>query len=140
MMPTLDRFRVAHAGSYETALAEIRSGRKRSHWMWYIFPQIQGLGRSDVAQYYAIQGAEEATAYWNDSILSFHLVEISSALLALDAPFDSIMGYLDNLKLRSCMMLFYLVSREPIFKQVLDKFFDGSIDDNTERMLRNTAN
>ena len=132
---TLERFRKAHEESYETALAEIRSGRKRSHWIWYIFPQIQGLGHSAVAQYYAIQSAAEANAYWNDPVLSAHLVEISSALLKLNGPIEAIMGYPDNLKLRSCMTLFYLISGESIFRQVLDKFYDGSMDDETEKIL-----
>ena len=133
---TLERFRKAHVESYETALAEIRSGRKRSHWIWYIFPQIQGLGHSAVAQYYAIQSAAEAKAYWNDPVLSAHLVEISSELLKQDGAVEAIMGYPDNLKLRSCMTLFYLISGDSIFRQVLDKFYDGSMDDETEKILR----
>ena len=133
--PALERFRQAQAESYETALAEIRSGRKRSHWIWYIFPQIQGLGHSAVAQYYAIQSAAEAKAYWNDPVLSAHLVEISSELLKQNGPVETIMGYPDNLKLRSCMTLFYLISRDSIFRQVLDKFYDGSMDDETEIIL-----
>ena len=133
---TLERFRQAHEESYETALAEIRSGRKRSHWIWYIFPQIQGLGHSAVAQYYAIQSAAEAKAYWNDPVLSVHLVEISSELLKQDGAVEAIMGYPDNLKLRSCMTLFYLISGDSIFRQVLDKFYDGSMDDETEKILR----
>ena len=132
---TLERFRQAHEESYETALAEIRSGRKRSHWIWYIFPQIQGLGHSAVAQYYAIQSAAEAKAYWNDPVLSAHLVEISSELLKQDGAVEAVMGYPDNLKLRSCMTLFYLISGESIFRQVLDKFYDGSMDDETEKIL-----
>lgn len=131
----LERFRKAHEESYETALAEIRSGRKRSHWIWYIFPQIQGLGHSAVAQYYAIQSAAEAKAYWNDPVLSAHLVEISSELLKQDGAVEAIMGYPDNLKLRSCMTLFYLISGESIFRQVLDKFYGGSMDDETEKIL-----
>lgn len=133
MKRTLERFHIAHAQSYETALAEIRSGRKQSHWMWYIFPQLRGLGRSAVAQYYEIQDREEAIAYWKDSVLSSHLVEISEELLKLDDSIGTIMGYPDNLKLRSCMTLFYLVSGAPVFRQVLDKFFGGSMDEYTER-------
>lgn len=135
MEPTLDRFRKAQAESYETALAEIRSGKKKSHWIWYIFPQIQGLGHSAVAQYYAIQNKAEALAYWNDPALSAHLVEISSALLELDGPIEAIMGYPDNLKLRSCMTLFYIISGNSVFGRVLDKFYDGSMDDETIRRL-----
>ena len=140
MEQALERFRTAHRESYETALAEVRSGKKKSHWMWYIFPQIQGLGRSAVAQYYEIQNREEAIAYWRDPVLSSHLVEISEELLKLDDSIEAIMGYPDNLKLRSCMTLFYIVSREPVFRQVLDKFFDGEMDDYTEKKLWPTAN
>lgn len=86
-----------------------------------------------MAQYYEIPGREEAIAYWNDPVLSSHLVEISEALLKLDDSIEGIMGYPDNLKLRSCMTLFYLVSAEPVFRQVLDKFFDGSTDDYTKK-------
>lgn len=81
MRLTLDRFRSAHAESYETALREIRSGRKQSHWIWYIFPQIRGLGHSAVAQYYEIQDKAEAIAYWNDPVLLRHLVEICEELV-----------------------------------------------------------
>lgn len=137
---SLERFRSAHESSYEIALQEIKAGRKQSHWMWYIFPQIQGLGRSAVAQYYEIQNREEAIAYWRDPVLSSHLVEISEELLKLDDSIEAIMGYPDNLKLRSCMTLFYLVSREPVFRQVLDKFFDGEMDDYTEKKRWPTVN
>jgi len=132
---TLDRFRSAQKSSYETALQEIRSGRKQSHWIWYIFPQIQGLGHSNIALYYAIQNRQEAIAYWNDLVLSRHLIEITEELLKLDGSIDHIMGYPDNLKLRSCMTLFWLVTGEPLFKAVLDKFFDGSLDEYTVEKL-----
>ena len=132
---SLDRFRSAHASYYETALQEIKAGRKQSHWMWYIFPQIQGLGRSATAKYYAIKDKEEAIAYWNDPVLSSHLVEISRELLKLNSPIDWIMGCPDNLKLRSCMTLFYLVSNERTFKEVLDKFYAGEMDEFTKQKL-----
>ncbi len=135
MACSLDRFKDAQEESYETALGEIRAGRKESHWIWYIFPQIQGLGRSSVAQYYEIQSKAEAIAYWKDPVLSERLVEISRALLALDDSIDRIMGYPDNLKLRSCMTLFWLVTGETLFKEVLDKFYGGSMDDYTVRKL-----
>ncbi len=132
---TLERFRTAHAQSYETALQEIRSGMKQTHWMWYIFPQIQGLGHSEKARYYAIRGREEALEYWNDPVLSAHLVEICRELLKLNSPIDWIMGYPDDLKLKSCMTLFYLVTGEHIFKEVLDKFYAGKMDEKTSRKL-----
>lgn len=135
MKLTLERFHKAQAESYETALAEIRSGKKRSHWIWYIFPQIQGLGHSAIAQYYEIQDKDEAIAYWNDPVLSRHLTEISESLLRLDAPIETIMGFPDNAKVRSCMTLFYLVSGEQVFKNVLDQFFNGSMDAYTKEKI-----
>lgn len=128
---TLDRFRSAHESSYENALREIKNGRKETHWIWYIFPQIQGLGHSAVAQYYEIQNREEAIAYWNDPVLSVHMLEICRELLKRREPIGQIMGFPDELKLRSCMTLFYLVTREDIFKEVLDKFYNGTLDDYT---------
>ena len=132
---TLDRFRSAHAESYETALREIKNGRKETHWIWFIFPQIQGLGHSAVAMYYEIQNKAEAAEYWNDTILRSHMIEICQELLKLNGSIDWIMGYPDNLKLQSCMTLFWLVTNEPIFKAVLDKFYGGELDDYTLRKL-----
>lgn len=134
---TLDRFRSAHAESYETALREIKNGRKETHWIWFIFPQIQGLGHSAVAMYYEIQNKAEAAEYWNDTILRSHMIEICQELLKLNGSIDWILGYPDNLKLRSCMTLFWLVTGEYIFKDVLDRFYDGSMDEFTlQRMIR----
>lgn len=131
MEKSLERFKKAQEGSYETALYEIRCGKKQSHWIWYIFPQIDGLGYSSTARYYAIQGRAEAEAYWNDRLLSKRLVEITRSLLAQDAPIEQIMGYPDNLKLRSSMTLFYRISGETLFRDVLDKFFKGKMDEST---------
>ena len=132
---SLERFRSAHADSYDIALREIRAGRKVSHWMWYIFPQIQGLGRSPTAMYYEIQSRAEAIAYWNDPVLRSHMVEICRELLKLDGSIEWIMGWPDNLKLRSCMTLFCLITGEEIFKDVLDKFYAGSMDEYTLHKL-----
>lgn len=132
---TLDRFRKKHEGYYETALQEIKAGRKQSHWMWYIFPQILGLGHSTDAMYYAIQNKDEAVRYWNDPVLQSNMIEICQELLRLNGSIDWILGYPDNLKLRSCMTLFWLVANEPIFKAVLDKFYGGELDDYTLRKL-----
>ena len=109
----LDRFVKAQAYDYDAALREIRSGRKRSHWMWYIFPQLQGLGFSSTAQYYGIRDLEEAKAYIAHPVLGPRLKEISEALLGLDTRDPSaVMGYPDDLKLRSCMTLFELAAPE----------------------------
>ena len=133
---TLERFRSAHMESYAAALGEIRNGRKESHWIWYIFPQLRGLGRSAVAQYYEIQSKEEALAYWKDPVLSDHLVEITGELLKRDESIDRILGFPDTLKVRSCMTLFWLVTGEPVFKAVLDKFYGGKMDEYTAEKLR----
>ena len=134
----LSRFHKAQQGSYETALAEIRSGRKRSHWIWYIFPQIQGLGFSSTAQYYAIENLEVAKAYLADPVLRERLLEISNALLALDSCDPSeVMGYPDDLKLRSSMTLFSLAEPEcTVFRDVLDKFYNGQEDSRTIALCR----
>ena len=134
----LSRFHKAQQGSYETALAEIRSGRKRSHWIWYIFPQIQGLGFSSTAQYYAIENLEEAKAYLADPVLRERLLAISYALLALDSCDPSeVMGYPDDLKLRSSMTLFSLAEPEcTVFRDVLDKFYNGQEDSRTIALCR----
>ena len=126
MNNSLDRFLVAQEHSYDTALREIRSGHKRSHWMWYIFPQIAGLGMSYTAQLYAIKDIEEARQYIAHPVLGARLIEISNALL---------MGYPDDLKLRSCMTLFAQVSDDPVFDAVLAKFYGGRADARTLELL-----
>lgn len=132
----LDRFIKAQELDYNIALSEMKSGRKRSHWMWYIFPQIKGLGFSSTAQYYAIQNKKEAEEYLAHPVLGKRLLEISEVLLQIESSDASrVMGYPDDMKLKSSMTLFYLVSGNDIFKQVLDKFFDGEIDKKTEDLL-----
>lgn len=134
--PGLERFRSAQESAYETALREIRAGRKESHWIWFIWPQYRGLGRSAVAQYYEIQSREEAVAYRNDPVLGSRLVEITAQLLKLEGPIEGILRYPDHLKVRSCMTLFWLVTGEDLFKAVLDKFYDGKPDAYTEEKLQ----
>lgn len=134
---SLERFVKAQDQSYENALNEIKRGRKRSHWMWYVFPQIKGLGYSSTAQYYAIQNKEEAKEYLNHPILSKRLVEISEELMKLESTnANEIFGYPDDMKLKSSMTLFSLVSEQEIFKKVLDKYFDGKIDERTVEILK----
>ena len=134
----LERFKRAQSKDYLNALSEIRAGRKRSHWIWYIFPQIQGLGFSSTAQYYAIENLEEAKAYLADPVLRERLLEISNALLALDSCDPSeVMGYPDDLKLRSSMTLFSLAEPEcTVFRDVLDKFYNGQEDSRTIALCR----
>lgn len=136
MNRSLDRFLVAQENSYDNALREIRAGRKRSHWMWYIFPQLAGLGMSYTAQLYAIKDLDEAREYISHPLLGARLVEISVALLELESSdATAVMGYPDDLKLRSCMTLFQLVSDSPVFGQVLDKFYGGAKDTRTLSLL-----
>ena len=133
----LSRFTEAHRRSYRTALAEIQNGRKETHWMWYIFPQIQGLGYSPTAQYYAISSLDEAAAFLQDAYLGGNLQEISRALLFLsgDDPTE-IFGSPDDLKLRSSMTLFSVVAGEDsVFQEVLEKYYDGRPDGRTLQIL-----
>ncbi|QIX59873.1 DUF1810 domain-containing protein [Hymenobacter sp. BT18] len=136
--PNLQRFLDAQQRDYATALAEIRAGRKRSHWMWYIFPQIQGLGYSETARFYAIQNRQEAEAYLQHPVLGTRLVEISHALLTLESnDATRIMGSPDDVKLWSSMTLFgALDNPNPVFQRVLDKFFGGNQDAKTVQILQ----
>ncbi len=138
MASDLSRFLKAQEHDYARALSEIRSGRKRSHWMWYIFPQIQGLGFSQTAQFYAIQDLAEAKDYLAHPVLGARLKEISSALLGLDGLSASeIFGYPDDLKLCSSMTLFQLADLDcDIFREVIEKYYDGVPDSKTVRILR----
>ncbi len=131
-MEQLDRFIKAQENTYLVALNEIKNGRKQSHWMWYIFPQIKGLGMSETSRYYGIDGEEEAKAYLDNEILGSRLREITSELLKLniDNPVD-IFGTIDTMKLKSSMTLFDYVSDDKIFSQVLNKYYNGEIDEKT---------
>lgn len=134
----LERFVRAQESDYERALAEIRRGRKRSHWMWYIFPQIAGLGFSAMSQRYAIKSAAEATAYLNHAVLGPRLIAGVEALLSLEErSADEIFGFPDNMKLRSCATLFAVVSPSgSVFHRLLDKYFAGERDPETLERLK----
>ena len=140
MKDGLERFVSAQEKSYDTALQEIRTGRKRSHWMWYIFPQIAGLGHSQTARYYAIKDMEEARAYMKHEILGKNLIEISQALLQTPSSDPGeVMGWPDDMMLKSSMTLFLLAAPEcNVFQKVLDIFFHGEKDKNTIRILKNS--
>ena len=131
------RFIKAHELNYQRALAEIKNGKKVSHWIWYIFPQIKGLGYSSMCNYYGIINLEEAKAYLAEPILREHLIEICHALLSLDTnDAAKVMGEPDDLKLKSSMTLFSTADPdETVFKMVLKKFFNGKSDDHTLRIL-----
>lgn len=142
-MSELERFIRAQENDYETALREIKNGKKSSCWMWYIFPQIIGLGMTSTAQYYGIKDIEEAIEYLNNETLGARLVEISQALLELDddTNINEVMGYPDNLKLKSSMTLFKKASEElgnkynDVFQKVLDKYYNGQEDQKTLDIL-----
>lgn len=135
-MYDLERFVTAQERVYEFALQEVRNGCKQGHWMWYIFPQVKGLGYSEKAQYYAIQSVEEAKAYLAHPILGKRLQEISIALLGLPtSDVQAVFGYTDSLKLRSSMTLFYQVSHLIVFERVLKKYFGGESDQRTISIL-----
>lgn len=137
-MPDLSRFVQAQRDVYEYALAEIKGGRKRTHWMWYIFPQLAGLGRSDTAQFYAIRSAEEARAYLSHRVLGPRLVECCEAALAIEGRSAyQIFGSPDDLKLRSCATLFDFVSPAGSpFDRLLEKYYGGERDSNTLSLLQ----
>jgi len=126
-----------HGGTYEQALAELRAGRKTSHWMWFVFPQRAGLGQSAMSRTYAIASAAEARAYLDHPILGPRLVECSEALLAHSGKSArEILGEIDAVKLRSSMTLFAAVAPEqPVFQHVLDRYFDGEGDPGTADWL-----
>ena len=132
----LHRFVAAQETAYSTALSEIKSGRKRSHWMWYIFPQIKGLGHSETARLYALQDTREAEAFLQHPTLGPRLLEISEALLKLDSN-DAyyVLGSPDDLKLKSCMTLFDAMQPGAVFQQVLDKFYGGIKDVKTLEVI-----
>ena len=141
MMPetNLKRFLDAQANDYTRAFAEIKQGRKQSHWMWYIFPQLSGLGFSDMARFYAIKDLQEASDYLTHPVLGSRLIEIASALLGIEGKTaNQVMGNPDDLKLRSSMTLFSLVpGADPVFQAVLDKYFSGLPDPKTLSLSKN---
>lgn len=129
-MNDLKRFLDAQENDYERALAEIKRGRKQSHWMWYIFPQIAGLGSSETARFYAVRTKAEAELYLAHPVLGARLVEISEALLDIEGKTaNQIFGSPDDVKLKSSMTLFgWLENAHPVFQRVLDKYFNGAKD------------
>ncbi|HLH52425.1 MAG TPA: DUF1810 domain-containing protein [Verrucomicrobiae bacterium] len=134
----LNRFIQAQEEVYPRALAELKLGRKRSHWMWFIFPQLDGLGHSSTARFYAIKSKAEAKAYLDHSLLGKRLMECAEALLKIQGKSAAeIFGYPDDLKLRSSMTLFASVSRgDSVFSRVLDQYFEGEPDQKTLELLQ----
>ncbi|HET9593551.1 MAG TPA: DUF1810 domain-containing protein [Solirubrobacterales bacterium] len=137
--PSLRRFVDAQNQNrtYERALAELRAGRKTSHWMWFVFPQIAGLGQSEMSRRYAIDSLEEARAYLGHPVLGPRLLECCQALLSHSgSSAEQILGGIDALKLRSSMTLFLRVDpKSQVFQQVLDRYFEGEADAATDGLL-----
>jgi uncharacterized protein (DUF1810 family) len=132
----LDRFVRAQATDYDRALSELRDGEKRSHWMWYIFPQIEGLGTSPMSHRYSIKSADEAHAYLDHPVLGPRLRECAAVVRDIVGHSAlEIFGSPDDQKLRSCATLFAAVSDDDVFEQVLRKYFDGQPDEETLRRL-----
>lgn len=137
----LERFVLAQKDDFPLALAEIRAGRKQSHWMWYIFPQFDGLGFSTMSRRFAIKSEAEARAYLRHPVLGPRLMECCEAAIALDGrSATEVFGSPDDMKLRSCATLFAAVSPpESVFECVLDRFFHGSRDEQTDCLMRVTT-
>ncbi|HEV8544768.1 MAG TPA: DUF1810 domain-containing protein [Candidatus Limnocylindrales bacterium] len=137
MAGDINRFLTAQEGVFSGALDELRRGRKTGHWMWFIFPQIAGLGRSAMSQRYAIVSLDEARAYLAHPVLGARLRACAEAVLSVRGrTADEILGAIDAVKLRSCMTLFHRAApEEPLFREVLDRFFGGAADDATDALL-----
>lgn len=133
----LRRFVDAHRQIYSSALNEIRSGEKQSHWMWYIFPQFRGLGHSRNAEYYGIADRDEAVMFLHHPLLGRNLHEITMAMLTIDEKSaEEILGGIDALKFRSLMTLFDNICPNDIFSDALQKYYDGKVDERTLEMLQ----
>ncbi len=133
----LERFVAAQGPIYRQVTQELRRGAKRTHWMWFVFPQLRGLGRSATAEHYGIASEDEARAYWRHPVLGPRLTECTELLLAITGKTAvEVLGSPDDLKLRSSMTLFERVApEEPIFAQTLERFFDGHRDERTLALL-----
>lgn len=135
-MYDIDRFIKMQELYYEVALSEIKDGYKRTHWIWYIFPQLKGLGQSYNSEYYGFDGVDEVIEYMKNPYLRNNMIEICNELYKLDDSIENIFGYPDYLKLNSCMTLFeYSIQGEKIFGKIIDKFYNGKRDRVTLEML-----
>lgn len=136
MIYNIERFYVVHKAYFDIALREIQSGSKQSHWMWFIFPQLKSLGRSQNAIFFGIENAEEAKLFYEDEYLGENLKKICRALLECESNNAlEVMGYPDNFKLCSSMTLFYLATGDKLFADVLGKFYDGKRDEVTQNQI-----
>jgi uncharacterized protein (DUF1810 family) len=136
----LDRFVDAQRRTYDDALAELRAGYKHGHWMWFVFPQLRGLGRSETSHRYGLSSVAEAAAYAAHPVLGARLRACCEAVLDSTRDAVGMLGWIDARKLRSCMSLFHLaVPDEPLFQAVLDRFYGGAMDPMTEDLLARIA-
>lgn len=137
----IERFIEAQKKDYEQALKELRNGKKVGHWMWYIFPQLRSLGKSEYAQYYGIENAEEAKDYCDNSVLYDRYIECCNALESLqNKNIVYVLGEIDSKKLRSSLTLFYIVDEKnkALYKKLIDKFYDGKWDNLTiDQLMKN---
>ncbi len=139
-MYDLTRFLKAQKVNYQIAIKELKNGKKESHWIWYIFPQIDGLGYSIECEIFSIQSLEEAKEYWNNDTLRERYLECCNALLSLEENNPAkVMGYTDSMKLRSSLTLFIEATDNLVVKQTLDKFYNGVKDDLTIGILKDQA-
>ena len=140
-MNNLNRYIEAQSYDYKRALKEIKNGKKETHWMWYIFPQIKGLGFSATSKFYEIQSIDEAISYLDNEILGPRLIEISNELFKLKSNnIIDILGPIDSLKLKSSMTLFSYISNNQIFNKVLEKYYNNELDINTINICKNLEN
>ena len=140
-MYDIDRFIKMQELYYEVALSEIKDGYKRTHWIWYIFPQLKGLGQSYNSEYYGLDGVDEVIEYMRNPYLRKNMIEICNELYKLDDSIENIFGYPDYLKLNSCITLFeYSIPEEKIFGKIIDKFYNGKRDSVTLEILERNNN
>lgn len=134
----IERFLNAQENTYFVALQEVKSGKKQSHWIWYIFPQLKGLGHSNKSQYYGIEDAKEAEEYWEHPVLRKRLLDITDALIEQkhNNTISEIFGSVDALKVKSCMTLFYLITNCVLFKDVIDIYYKGEFCNSTITLLK----
>lgn len=140
MEDNLERFLDAQKYMYDQAYAEIKQGEKKEHWIGYIFPQIIGLGKNSVSKFYGIRNIDEALEYYRHPILGHRLLCVSKLLIQQEKNIYEVFGSLDAMKVRSCMTLFYLASGKQLFKSVLDKWFEGKMDEKTLEILNTLQN
>ena len=134
----IERFLNAQENTYFVALQEVKSGNKQSHWIWYIFPQLKGLGHSNKSQYYGIEDAKEAEEYWEHPVLRKRLLDITDALIEQkhNNTISEIFGSVDALKVKSCMTLFYLITNCVLFKDVIDIYYKREFCNSTITLLK----